>query len=128
MRNNKLFHEIFRFCVTGFLAFIVDYLILILFKEVFNFEVLLSTIIAYVISTIINYILTVKWVFNIKGINSERKNFTLFLTFSLLGLLVTEIIMWYGCKILSINYLAVKIFAVGIVMIINYVTRKIFLK
>ena len=38
MRNNKLFHEIFRFCVTGFLAFIVDYLILILFKEVFNFE------------------------------------------------------------------------------------------
>ena len=57
MRNNKLFHEIFRFCVTGFLAFIVDYLILILFKEVFNFEVLLSTIIAYVISTIINYIL-----------------------------------------------------------------------
>ena len=39
---NKLFHEIFRFCVTGFLAFIVDYLILILFKEVFNFEVLFS--------------------------------------------------------------------------------------
>lgn len=128
MKNNKLFYEIFRFCVTGFLAFIVDYLILILFKEVFNFEVLLSTIIAYVISTIINYILTVKWVFNIKGINSKRKNFTLFLTFSLLGLLVTEIIMWYGCKILSINYLVVKIFAVGIVMIINYVTRKIFLK
>ena len=94
----------------------------------FNFEVLLSTIIAYVVSTIINYILTVKWVFNIKGINSKRKNFTLFLTFSLLGLLVTEIIMWYGCKILSINYLVVKIFAVGIVMIINYVTRKIFLK
>ena len=56
------------------------------------------------------------------------ENFTLFLTFSLLGLLVTEIIMWYGCKILSINYLVVKIFAVGIVMIINYVTRKIFLK
>ena len=45
-----------------------------------------------------------------------------------MGLGLTELIMWFGEDILKISYLIVKIVATVIVMIFNFVTRKIFLE
>lgn len=128
MKNNKLFYEIFKFCVTGFISFFIDYLFLIICMEILNFGIFFSSALAYIISTIVNYMLSINWVFTINGDNSKNKNFLLFTIFSLAGLLLTELIMWYGCRVLLINYLIVKILAVSIVMVFNYITRKIFLK
>ena len=59
---------------------------------------------------------------------SEKKNFIIFIVFSVIGLGLTELIMWFGTDIIKINYLIVKIIATGIVMIFNFITRKIFLE
>ena len=48
--------------------------------------------------------------------------------FSIIGLILTEVIMFIGTDIININYLIVKIVATAIVMVFNFITRKMFLE
>ena len=126
--KNKLFAQIMKFGIVGGIAFIIDYGVLIFCHEILKIPVLISTTIAFVISVIFNYILSVKWVFDVDSEKSKKKNFIIFIVFSVIGLILTDIIMWFGVDIIKISYLIVKIVATIIVMIFNFVTRKIFLE
>lgn len=128
LMNNKLFRQIFRFGIVGGLAFIIDYAVLIICKEFFGISVLLSAAIAFTISVIVNYILSVVWVFDVDKNKSAKKNFVIFIVLSIVGLGITELIMYLGSDILNINYMIVKIIATAVVMVFNFVTRKMFLE
>lgn len=128
MKNKKLVSQILKFGVVGGIAFIIDYIILIFCKELLNFNILISAAIAFTISVIYNYIASVKYVFNVDKNNSRRKNFTIFIILSIIGLIITEIIMNVGTNDLKINYLIVKIISTAIVMVFNFITRKILLE
>lgn len=128
LKNNKLFMQIFKFGFVGGIAFIIDYAVLIFCKEVLNLDVLISAAIAFSISVVFNYILSIKWVFDVNQEKSKSKNFILFIVFSIIGLILTEVIMHVGVKVLDFNYLIVKIVATAIVMVFNFITRKIFLE
>lgn len=128
LKNNKLFNQILKFGVVGGIAFVIDYATLIICKEIFNLNVLLSAAIAFTVSVVFNYILSIKWVFDVNKEKSAKKNFVLFIVFSVIGLGLTELIMWFGTDIIGINYLIVKIVATAIVMVFNFITRKLFLE
>ena len=127
-KKRKLLLQIFKFLFVGGLAFLIDYISLIICKEVFNLSTLLASAIAFTISVIVNYILSVTWVFEVDETKSKKQNFIIFIIFSIIGLILTEIIMYVGSDILKISYLIVKIVATAIVMVFNFVTRKIFLE
>ena len=127
-KTKNLLLQMFKFLLVGGLAFIIDYVTLIICKEVFNIHVLVSAAIAFTVSVIINYILSVTWVFDVDETKSKKKNFITFIVFSIIGLGLTELIMWFGVDILKISYLIVKIIATAIVMVFNFVTRKLFLE
>lgn len=124
----KLIEQIIKFGIVGGLAFLIDYGIMVLCKEIFGFNVLLSAGFGFTISVIFNYIASVKWVFNVNQNNSKSKQFITFIIFSIIGLILTEIIMYIGTDIMKISYLLVKIVATLIVMIFNFITRKLFLE
>ena len=127
-KTKNLLLQMFKFLLVGGLAFVIDYVTLIICKEVFNIPVLISAAIAFTVSVIFNYILSVKWVFDVDKNKSEKKNFIIFIVFSVIGLGLTELIMWFGVDIIKISYLIVKIIATAIVMVFNFVTRKLFLE
>ena len=127
-KTKNLLLQMFKFLLVGGLAFVIDYVTLIICKEVFHINVLISAAIAFIVSVIVNYILSVKWVFDVDKNKSEKKNFIIFIVFSVIGLGLTELIMWFGVDILKISYLIVKIIATAIVMVFNFITRKIFLE
>lgn len=127
-KKEKLLLQIFKFVIVGGTAFLIDYTTLIICKEVFHLDTLLSAAIAFTISTVANYILSIKWVFDVSNKHSNKRNFIIFIIFSLMGLGLTELIMWIGEDIFKISYLIVKIVATAIVMVFNFVTRKIFLE
>lgn len=127
-KDKKLFYQIFKFGIVGGIAFIIDYSIMVICKELLHFSVLLSAFFGFTISVIFNYIASIKWVFDVNEEKSKTKNFIIFIIFSVIGLILTELIMWFGTDIIKISYLIVKIFATIIVMIFNFVTRKLFLE
>lgn len=126
--QSKLFQQIFKFGIVGGIAFIIDYGIMVISKELLGFSILLSAGLGFTISVIFNYIASVKWVFNVNKDINEKKNFILFMIFSVIGLILTELIMFVGTNIINISYLIVKIAATAIVMFFNFITRKLFLE
>lgn len=127
-KTEKLFVQIFKFVIVGGIAFIIDYVSLFCFKEFIGLSVLVSAALAFTISVVYNYLASVKWVFNVNKEKSAKKNFIIFIVLSIVGLIITEIIMWLGSDVMGINYLIVKIVATAIVMVFNFITRKIFLE
>lgn len=128
LKNNKLFQQIFKFGIVGGIAFVIDYGIMVIAKELLGLNVLVSAALGFTISVIFNYIASIKWVFDVNKEKDEKKNFVLFIIFSIIGLILTEIIMWFGTDIIKISYLIVKIVATAIVMVFNFITRKMFLE
>lgn len=124
----KIIEQLLKFGVVGGIAFIIDYLVLFTCTEFLGIYYLVSSLISFLISTIFNYIASIRWVFDVNQEKSKQKNFVLFLVFSVIGLGLNQIIMWFGVDILHVYYMLVKIGATAIVMVFNFITRKIFLE
>lgn len=123
----KLFLQIFRFGIVGALAFLIDYCLLYVFTEFLHVHYLISSVIGFSVSVIFNYILSVKWVFDVNKKQTYKEVIT-FIVLSVIGLGVNQICMYVGSDILKIHYMIVKIGATFIVMVYNFITRKIFIE
>ena len=125
--NNNLIKQILKFGIVGGIAFIIDYALLYVCTEYLNIYVLYSSIISFSISVIFNYIMSIKWVFDVNH-KQTYKDFTIFIIFSIIGLGINQLIMYLGIERLHIYYMLVKIASTGIVMVYNFITRKIFIE
>lgn len=124
--NNKLLNQILKFGVVGGLAFIIDYGILYLLTEFCGIPSLLSAAISFIVSVIFNYILSIKWVFDVNK-KQTANDIIVFMVLSTIGLGINELIIFIG-NILGIYYMISKIGATAIVMVYNFITRKIFVE
>lgn len=127
-KHEKLFIQLFKFVIVGGTAFVIDFVFLYVFREFCHFPVLVSNTLAFCISVIYNYIASVKWVFDVNKEKDARKQFIVFIVFSVIGLLINDLIMWVSVDFLNIYYLLAKIIATAVVMVFNFVTRKMFLE
>ena len=124
----KLITQIVKFGGVGILCFAIDFGVLFVLTEGFGCYYLLSAGISFTVSVIVNYIMSVKYVFDINPKYSKSRNFIMFVIFSVIGLILTEVIMQLGADVIKWNYMIVKVGATAIVMVFNFVTRKIFLE
>lgn len=125
--NSKIFKQIIKFGVVGAIAFLVDYILLYVLTEFLGIYYLVSSTISFVVSLIVNYILSIFWVFDVKK-KQTIKEVSLFVFLSLVGLIINQIIMYLGSDVLEIHYMICKLFATFIVMVYNFITRKIFIE
>jgi putative flippase GtrA len=137
----KLMEQILKFGVVGFVCFLIDFGITTGLTNIFGVHYLISKFFGFVVSAVVNYILSIKFVFTQKKEMDKKKEFTVFIILSAFGLLINEIVM-YICidgiyahnaflqGIIS-NELMVSISSVtatAIVMIYNFISRKLFLE
>ena len=119
--------QILKFGVVGVIAAIVDVGVLVLLKELLFVDVLIAGAVSFCVSVIVNYILSMAFVFKSKN-NGKLKEFALFVILSVGGLGLNQLILWIGVNFTTVYYLIIKIFAMVIVPIYNFITRKIFLE
>ena len=146
----KLITQFIKFGLVGGLCFVIDYTVGIALLNIImavtsqaHFEVasIISSVNGFVVSVIMNYILSFKYVFKRKEELDKKVEFTVFLVLSVIGLLLNSLIIWLGVgpiysgssflrKYVGYNlmYTGAKIVATIIVMIYNFITRKIFLE
>ena len=144
--------EFLRYIVVGGIAFVVDFGSLYLFKEfVFyklEYNIYYSTTVGFIFGLIANYILSLKFVFTQakdQGKGRDTKSFLIFAIIGLIGLGLTQLGMYTGCDLLKpqldslmsyiggligydlvkYGYLLVKCIVTLIVLLWNYLGRKI---
>ena len=75
-----------------------------------------------------NYILSIKWVFTPKDDVSKAGQFVIFVVLSIVGLLINEALMWLFVDKLALYYMLAKIIATAVVMVYNFITRKLIIE
>lgn len=128
----EIINEFLKYFVVGGVSFIVDYLTLISFHEVIipniRYSLYISSIIGFLLGLITNYNMSIRYVFrsafnNNKGRSSKDK--LLFLSIGAIGLLFNEAGFFFGSYFLGISYRYLKIVIAFIVLIWNFIARKI---
>ena len=119
----KLIEQMIKFGFVGFLCFFIDYGIMVLLTEVAGIVYLVSSACSFTVSVIVNYILSVTFVFETDKEKSRIKEFIVFVFLSIIGLGINQLCMWFGVELLHISYLIVKIGATAVVMVYNFISR-----
>ena len=127
-KNVKLFIQIFKFIIVGGMATVLDWILYYILYNYLGVSPLVANIISFSISTVYNYWASTKWVFEVNKDKSSKRLFIEFALFSAIGLGLTELLLWIGIKVLFMDAMLIKIIATIIVMIFNFITRKIFLE
>ena len=120
--------QIFNFGIVGVIATIIDFVFLYFFKDECHFSLILSNTLSFIISVMYNYWASMTFVFDVNNNKNRRDTFIIFILFSVIGLILNDIIVWFMSDKLSIYYLISKVIATVFIMVFNFVTRKKFLE
>lgn len=126
--TNNLLKQIIRFFFVGGSAFVLDFALLWVFTDLIGINYLISNCLSFSISVIYNYILSIFWVFDVKKDRNKSAEFVVFIILSVIGLGINQLIYWVCVEFVGIHYLISKIGATAVVMVYNFITRKIFLE
>lgn len=136
----KLIQQFLKFGVVGVICFFIDTGLYTICNCI-GIPYLISGVIGFSVSVVVNYLLSMKYVFVRRDDLSRKKEFTIYLILSIIGLILNELILFVCVDVIYGNWswlrsfmhpraaeILAKIGATGIVMVYNFVTRKIFME
>ncbi|MCR4691203.1 MAG: GtrA family protein [Lachnospiraceae bacterium] len=144
----KLMDQIVKFGIVGVVCFGIDFAITLIVSALLRKAgmatspaALIGAFWGFTISVIINYLLSMKFVFKRREDMDPKKEFVIFVILSLFGLLLNEAIIKVSIDVIYENSAflkqhlgaglvtaGAKMVATAIVMVYNFVTRKLFLE
>ncbi|MDD1774488.1 MAG: GtrA family protein [Methanobacterium sp.] len=117
--------QFFRYIFVGGVAFIVDFTSLYVLTDFFGIYYLYSAAAAFILGLVVNYFMSISWVFNKRKLNSKTIEFSVFALIGIIGLGLNEIFIWFFTDELNLFYLVSKILAAIIILFWNFFARKI---
>ena len=136
----KLVEQIIKFGLVGVLCTLIDFACYT-GCNVIGIPYLISGIIGFTVSVIFNYILSMKYVFERREDISRRREFVVFVILSVIGLTLNEFLLYVCVDLIymqmawlqemfnrDIAEIVAKICATVVVMIYNFVSRKLILE
>ncbi len=117
-----------KFGIVGVIAFCIDYGLFLLMTYVFGVNYLVASAISFTISTVFNFAASMRYVFAGKEGQTRTQQFVIFFVLSLMGLGLNQLILWISVDMLVWLAWIGKLVATAIVMVFNFITRKIFLE
>lgn len=124
----RLIEQMLKFGVVGVICFLIDYVLLFICTEYLGMHYLLSGVCSFAVSVIVNYLLSSHFVFEMDKSRKKEEEFFLFVLLSIIGLLINELVLGIFTETLAVHYMISKIVATAIVMVYNFVTRKVLLE
>lgn len=122
--TNDVRIQLFRYFFVGGLAFAVDFALLWALTEFAGMHYTLSAAISFTAGLAVNYLISIRWVFRERTLQSRAAEFTVFAVIGVVGIGLNVSIIWTATEWLSIHYLVSKIVATAIVFLWNFFARK----
>lgn len=127
-RIKMLIQQFFRFGIVGILSFGIDYGLLILLTDAVGFEYIYSSAVSYGVSVLVNYFLSMRFVFQGKEDRNKFLEAGIFVFLSMIGLLFNQMIMLIAVESLGVHYKIAKLLATMTVTVYNFISRKVFME
>lgn len=125
----KLIEQIIRFGIVGVIATAIDWVIFYSLFNLVSMWYILAKTIAFIIATVFNYLLSMKYVFKSKFTADQKgKEFQLFVLLSCIGMLLTLLLLWLSVEILHIDANIANVLVAVVVMSCNFIMRKLWLE
>jgi putative flippase GtrA len=122
--TSNTYIQLFRYTIVGGIAYVVDFSLLTVLTELFDVYYLVSSGISFSVGLIINYTISINWVFETRRVKNVQKEFAIFLIIGLVGLFINQVLMWTFTDLLLFHYLISKIFVSIFVYLFNFTARK----
>lgn len=121
-RTNHPFVQLIRYGLVVAVAAPIDFFgyLLLLWA---GFHPVLAATIAFSVSLVVNYMLSVVWTFNSDGQNKKTKA-GIFVLIGLVGLILTDLIIWISIDFFSVNEIVAKLIALSIVFFWSFTARR----
>jgi putative flippase GtrA len=119
--------QFFRYLIVGTSAFLVDFISLFVFTDILGFYYLFSASTSFILGLILNYYLSVNWVFNKRNLSNKWIEFQIFAVIGILGLFFNGFLLWIFTEYIGIYYLYSKIITAILILIWNFTARKFIL-
>lgn len=128
-KHTKVFQQLAKFVIVGVINTAINWIIYFSLVQFVGVLPLISSAIAFAISTIFNYWASTTWVFNTTSNKTRRRLFIEFTIFNGFAFLTfDEGLLWVLIYPLGLNYMVAKVITTTCSMIFNFITRKIFLE
>lgn len=137
----KLIEQILKFVTVGGISFLVDFLVYTILCNVLQIHYIIAGVSGFTVSVVVNYILSMRYVFIPKEDRRKDKEFIIFVILSLIGMFINSVLLFICIDVIYMNFvylkqslsiewmnIVAKVFATGIVMVYNFITRKMFLE
>ena len=130
LKRSTLLGQFVRYLVTGGLAFVVDFGLFALCLYFFEWHYLLANLVGLIAGLVLNYALSVLWVFTACERTLEKKKvaeFTLFTLVGFAGVGINQLLMYLMVDGLDLNEMLSKMVAAVLVLMWNFGARKLIL-
>ncbi len=125
----KLLAQVAKFGIVGVVATVLDFLVLYVLADFIGLHYLTAAALAFVAATLFNYAASMRYVFTSRfGEAEKRQELLLFVTLSIIGLGLNQVLMWLFVDQVALHYLVAKVAATVFVMAWNFISRKIWLE
>ena len=115
--------QLTKFIIIGVGSTAIDFGVMYLLIEGFSTHYLVASTMAFIIATVFNYYFSILWVFKSKYTN-KKDEFLVFTGLSVLGLLLTQVLLYISVSIVGLQVFVSKVGVTGVVTIINFILRK----
>ena len=145
-KRKKLIAQVLKFGVVGGLSFLIDFVITMIVSAIcraagttVETAAAVGGLFGFCISLVFNYFMSMKFVFERRDDMDRKKEFAIFTLLSVIGLGINELILYFGviacfavvpasAEYPSAVTALVKMFATGVVMVYNFISRKMTLE
>jgi len=128
-KHTPMFQQLAKFVIVGCTNTAINWIIYFSLVHFTGVMPLISSAIAFSISTIFNYWASTTWVFNTTSHKTRRRLFIEFTVFNGFAFLAfDEGLLWFLIYPLGWNYMIAKVLTTACSMVFNFITRKMFLE
>ncbi len=128
MPTSNTLLQFFRYAFVGGWATVFDWGVFYVLTRWLAVHYLISGVAAFVTGLAVNFLLSKKFVFSAeKNKHSSSTEFVVYAIIGVIGLLMTEIIMYIMNNKLKLYFMIPKIIATAVVFVWNFAARKVVL-
>jgi putative flippase GtrA len=127
-RMRRLVWQFTRFLIVGLISFSVDYGVFVLLLNVFGVQYVLASTVSFSLSLVLNYVLTLKFVFEAKPGRNLVKEFLIYLGLNIIALGLNQLILVVTVSAFGASPLIGKLIATAVVLVYNFISRKLLIE